>query len=70
MLKNKTYEEYRKWLEYWMSKLPQYDPTVDSAIKGRMARIDSPRYSRVRLPQPVKTINPIQKRTANRMDLP
>jgi len=38
MLKSKAYEEYAKWWDYWMSKIPQSPPI---AVQRSPAKKDS-----------------------------
>jgi hypothetical protein len=38
MLKSKAYEEYAKWWDYWMSKIPQSPPI---AVQQSPAKKDS-----------------------------
>jgi len=65
MLKTKVYQEYARWWEFWLSKLPQNDTSSVSRVKAAVPLLKSHSLSlpedRWRfLPNPARTIHPLR----------
>ena len=67
MLKSKVYQEYAKWWQFWLSKLPQNDTNQPLAVKGMMLKRNSFAISADRLSclrNSAKAISPLRCPTA------
>lgn len=68
MLRSKVYQEYAKWWQFWISKVPRNDTTSASRVKAAVllrSRPLSMREPRLHfLQNPGKTITPLRCPTA------
>lgn len=63
MLRSKVYQEYARWWEFWLSKLPQGDTSSPSRVKAALLKSHSSsiREDRLRLLRnPGRTLSPMR----------
>ena len=63
MLGNKVYQEYARWWQFWLSKVPQNDTSPHSTVKAAVLRshsfsIPEDRFHSLR--NAARTINPLR----------
>lgn len=63
MLRSKVYQEYARWWEFWLSKLPQDDASSPSRVKAALLNSHSSSIleDRLRLLRnPARTLSPMR----------
>jgi len=68
MLRSKINQEYARWWQFWLSKLPQSDTSSASRVKKavllRSRSLSIPEERLHFLPNPARTISPPRRPTA------